>query len=231
MRLRLARGRVDAAEAAIRRAVGEAGDRATRSRLLEATETSVVPMMTVPSRMLARLVDTDHGRNAVLVRAREEFDRPAVERFLAERHSAPRIARRGEVLYPLDHPALLTEADGALTGVLTYVIRANHCEVLTVHTSPQWSGAGTALIIEVRRIAAERGCTRLWVVTTNDNVDALRFYQRRGFRLTELRVGAIDDARTRLKPEIPKIGAHGIPLRDELELDQPLTATRARRHR
>ncbi|MDQ4009496.1 MAG: DUF86 domain-containing protein [Actinomycetota bacterium] len=54
------------------------------------------------------------------MRAREEFDRPAVDWFLTERHSAPRVARRGEVLYPLDHPALLTEADGKLTGVLTH---------------------------------------------------------------------------------------------------------------
>lgn len=164
----------------------------------------------------------------VLVRVREEFDRPAVDRFLAERHSAPRVARRGEVLYPLDHPALLTEADGKLTGVLTYVVRVDHCEILTMHTSPQWSGAGSALIAEVRRIAAARGCTRLWVVTTNDNVDALRFYQRRGFRLTTLCVGAVDDARARLKPEIPEIGAYGIPLRDELELDQPLSTVHAR---
>jgi hypothetical protein len=60
------------------------------------------------------------------------------------------------------------------------------------------------------------------VITTNDNVDALRFYQRRGFRLAALHRGAVDDSRARLKPEIPEIGEYGIPLRDELELDLEL---------
>jgi ribosomal protein S18 acetylase RimI-like enzyme len=57
------------------------------------------------------------------------------------------------------------------------------------------------------------------VLTTNDNVDALRFYQRRGFRLVELRPGAVDAAREVLKPEIPRAGAYGVPLRDELVLE------------
>jgi hypothetical protein len=54
---------------------------------------------------------------------------------------------------------------------------------------------------------------------SNDNVDALRFYQRRGFRLAALHQGAVDDSRARLKPEIPEIGEHRIPLRNELELE------------
>ena len=58
------------------------------------------------------------------------------------------------------------------------------------------------------------------LTTTNDNVDALRFYQRRGFRLVALRPGAVDDARARHKPAIPGTGAHGIPLRDELDLER-----------
>ena len=69
------------------------------------------------------------------------------------------------------------------------------------------------------------GCTRLWLVTTNDNVDALRFYQRRGFRLARLRAGAVDESRATLKPEIPTSGSYGIPLRDELELEMDLSAT------
>jgi N-acetylglutamate synthase-like GNAT family acetyltransferase len=79
---------------------------------------------------------------------------------------------------------------------------------------------GTALVDAAQRIAAERGCRRLWVLTTNDNVDALRFYQRRGFRLAEVNLGAVDEARERLKPELPAVGAYGISLRDELVLEK-----------
>ena len=76
------------------------------------------------------------------------------------------------------------------------------------------------MIEAVWLLARRQGCTRLWVITTNDNVDALRFYQRRGFRLVRVHRGAVDRSRASLKPEIPPVGAYGIPLRDEIELDQ-----------
>ena len=72
-----------------------------------------------------------------------------------------------------------------------------------------------------RRLGSRRpsGARRLWLITTNDNVDALRFYQRRGFRLVRVHAGAVDRSRAALKPGIPEAGDHGIPLRDELELE------------
>ncbi|HEV3378702.1 MAG TPA: GNAT family N-acetyltransferase [Thermoleophilaceae bacterium] len=160
------------------------------------------------------------------IRDRAEQDVPAVEAFLAERHSAV-VARLGELEKPLHHPALIAETpDGALAGVLTYVVRSDECEILTLHAAERRTGAGTALIEEVERRAAERGCRRLWVLTTNDNVDALRFYQRRGFRFAALNPGAVEESRTRLKPEIPETGEYGIPLRDELVLEKEVSGWR-----
>ena len=78
-------------------------------------------------------------------------------------------------------------------------------------------------------IGRERGWRTLWLVTTNDNLDALRFYQRRGMRLRTLRAGAVVEARETLKPEIPARGLYGIPIRDELELDLDLGGEAARR--
>jgi GNAT superfamily N-acetyltransferase len=134
------------------------------------------------------------------------------------------VARRNQLVDPLDHPVLLAEDDqnGQLLGVLTYVVDPGQCEVLTLHAGQQWRGVGTALLQLVEQVATEQGCRRLWLITTNDNVDALRFYQRRGFRLAALHRGAVDDCRARLKPEIPTVGDYGIPLRDELELDKQL---------
>jgi GNAT superfamily N-acetyltransferase len=128
----------------------------------------------------------------------------------------------GELFDPLDYPALLAEADGAILGMLTYVPDPGweQCEVLTLHATEQWHGVGTALIKAVEQLAAEQGCTRLWLITTNDNVDALRFYQRRGFQLAAIHRRAVDDSRSRLKPEIPVAGAYGIPMRDEIELEK-----------
>jgi ribosomal protein S18 acetylase RimI-like enzyme len=128
------------------------------------------------------------------IRASEASDRGALEAFLARWHSA-RVARRGELLRPLDHPALIAEESGRLVAALTYVLHGRDCEILTLHADERRRGVGSALIAEVTRIAREAGCTRLWVLTTNDNVDALRFYQRRGFRLAALRPGAVEASR------------------------------------
>jgi ribosomal protein S18 acetylase RimI-like enzyme len=155
------------------------------------------------------------------VRAREDRDRPEVERFLSERHSA-RVARLGRLEDSLTHPALVAERYGELAGVLTYIVDGDSCEVLTLHAAERHRGVGTALLDAVEEIAGGAGCARLWLITTNDNVDALRFYQRRGFRLAEVHPGAVDDTRRSLKPEIPEVGEHGIPLRDELELHKDL---------
>ena len=155
------------------------------------------------------------------IRAATAGDRAALEPFLTRWHSL-RVARRGALEHPLDHPALIAEDGTELLGVLTYVIRGADCEVMTLHTDRRRSGVGSALLAEAKRIARAAGCTRLWLITTNDNVDALRFYQRRGFRLAALHRGAVDDSRARLKPEIPRVGDHGIALRDELELEQEI---------
>ena len=156
------------------------------------------------------------------VRPREPADQAAAEAFLA-RHDSLRAARLGELVRPMDHPAFVAEdAAGHLLGMLTYVPGPDwrQCEVLSLHTDEQWRGAGTVLIEAAAQLARRQGCTRLWVITTNDNVDALRFYQRRGFCLVRVHRGAVDRSRATLKPEIPLVGAYGIPLRDEIELER-----------
>jgi RimJ/RimL family protein N-acetyltransferase len=66
--------------------------------------------------------------------------------------------------------------------------------------------------------AKEAGASRVWLITTNDNTDALRFYQKAGFRIVAVHQDAVALAR-RIKPEIPIMGENGIPIRDEIELE------------
>src|SRR5262245_981853 len=149
-------------------------------------------------------------------------DRPALEAFLSTRGSL-RVARRGELVDALAHPAVLAWSGDDLLGVATYVLGDAECELLTLHADTRFTGVGSALVAAVAGVARRASCTRLWLVTTNDNVDALRFYQRRGFRLVLLRPGAVDESRRTLKPEIPVTGDYDIPLRDELELELDLS--------
>jgi len=94
-------------------------------------------------------------------------------------------------------------------------------ELVALNATPPGAGAGSALLAAAIELCRPR-CHTLRTVTTNDNLVALRFYQRRGFVLSVLRPGAVDEAR-RLKPAIPQTGADGIPIRDEIELILPLS--------
>jgi L-amino acid N-acyltransferase YncA len=161
------------------------------------------------------------GRGDIEVRRDEADDRAAIDAFLDDRGSV-RVARLGELVNARAHPALVAEEAGVLVGVLTYILTSDACEVLTLHSVKPRRGAGTALIRAIEDIAKQKGCGRLFLITTNDNVDALRFYQRRGFELCALHRGAVDYSRSHLKPEIPMLGEYGIALRDELELEKRL---------
>jgi GNAT superfamily N-acetyltransferase len=94
-------------------------------------------------------------------------------------------------------------------------------ELVAINAAARLHGAGTALVEALKRELPREGFTTLRLLTTNDNVDALRFYQRRGFRLAAVRPGAVEGSR-RIKPALPLIGNYGIPIRDELDLELDL---------
>ena len=110
-------------------------------------------------------------------------------------------------------------------GLAVYETRGAESELVTLDSLQEGVGVGSALVAAVANAAWRQECRRLSVVTTNNNVRALGFYQRRGFVLTALRKGAIAKSR-RIKPEIPELGYDGIPIRDELELVLDLRASR-----
>ncbi|MEV0233573.1 GNAT family N-acetyltransferase [Nonomuraea sp. NPDC050786] len=127
---------------------------------------------------------------------------------------------RGELIDAAAQPGFIAEIDGEPAGVITYAQRGDSVEIITIDAVIPGKGVGTALLDAVRAAAAERGAVRLWLVTTNDNTHALRFYQRYGFDLIALHRHGVDRARE-LKPSIPA-ESDGIPIRHELELELPL---------
>jgi len=104
-------------------------------------------------------------------------------------------------------------------GLITYDIKKKECQITSLNSIVERKGVGTALVERVKKVAKKLRCKRLWLTTTNDNVDALRFYQKIGFSLKALYPNAVTYARKKLKPEIPLIGDYGIPLKDEIELE------------
>jgi len=134
------------------------------------------------------------------------------------------VVSRG-VLHALNaYPALVAWDGDTPLGFAVYRLDQEGCELLAIHALAQWRGTGSALLHAVEVIAARAACSRVWLCTTNDNLSALRFYQRRGYRLRELAPGAFDEVR-RLKrlPQAGDIpGNHGIAIRDELVLEKSL---------
>jgi ribosomal protein S18 acetylase RimI-like enzyme len=117
--------------------------------------------------------------------------------------------------------ALIAWRGDTRVGALTYYEGGHAYELMSLNALQQGLGIGGQLMWALEHLAFAHGVSRLWLVTTNDNLDALRFYQRRGFRLIRIDSGAVDRARE-IKPEIPKEGNFGIPIHDELILEKSM---------
>lgn len=138
---------------------------------------------------------------------------------LAEHWGSELVVTRGHAYRADTLPGFIARMGGEPLGLITYTVKGQSCEIVTLNSLQEGSGIGTRLLEAVDRSARAAHCTRMWLITTNDNLPALRFYQRRGFTISAVYPNAVADSR-RLKPEIPLIGIGGIPVRDEIELER-----------
>ena len=165
------------------------------------------------------------GSFEITVRPIEPADKPQALQFITEQWGEDLVVSRGVVHQPSALPGFIAEYDGRLAGLVTYRMAENSCEIITIDVTQKFGGVGTMLLDAVTETVQASGCRRLWLVTTNDNLPALRFYQRRGFVLVALYPNAIAESR-KLKPGIPLRGIDGIPIRDEIELELDMGQTR-----
>jgi GNAT superfamily N-acetyltransferase len=145
-------------------------------------------------------------------------DAPWVRTLLIERWSATRIASRGRLMPADELPGFIAHDADERIGLATYHIEADECELVSLDSLRENVGVGTRLVAAVADAARQAGCRRLWLITSNDNLRALGFYQKRGLELVAIHRNALAESR-RLKPSIPLIGMDNIPLRDEIELE------------
>jgi ribosomal protein S18 acetylase RimI-like enzyme len=157
----------------------------------------------------------------IQIRLLEARDREWVARFLAGQWGSAQIVTRGRVHSADSLPGFIAWQDGSRLGLVLYNVDGNECEIISLNTIKESIGIGSVLLNAVKEQAMAAQCRRLWLITTNDNLHALRFYQKRGWRLIAVYPNALEQSR-RLKPEIPLVGLDGIPLRDEIELEMPL---------
>jgi ribosomal protein S18 acetylase RimI-like enzyme len=148
------------------------------------------------------------------VRPLRRDDRDWVRATIRERWGSDRVVAHGVVYEPANLEGLVAVEAGRPVGLLTYAVEDDDCEIVTIDALEEGRGVGAALVEAVRDL----GSPRVWLITTNDNQRAQRFYERAGFRLVGVREGAVARSRE-LKPEIPERNRDGVPIRDELEYE------------
>jgi ribosomal protein S18 acetylase RimI-like enzyme len=145
-------------------------------------------------------------------------DRAFLEELLRLRWSDGALILRGKIIHPKDVDALAAYHDGRLAGVATWRLEGPILYLATLNNISEQRGVGVALLDAMMELGRRKGSALMRVIVTNDNLNALGFYQRRGFRMIALHPGAVDTIRT-LMPNVPTMGANRIPMRDEIELE------------
>jgi len=158
----------------------------------------------------------------VRLRPASEADAQWVRETIVSCWNADFVVAHNTIYFPHKLPGVIAEtADGRRVGLATYIVKGGDCELVTIDSLIEREGVGTRLLDAVVDRARALGCKRVWLITTNDNLDALAFYQKRGFVLKNLFRNAVARAREQ-KPSIPLVASNGIRIRDEIELEMIL---------
>ena len=154
----------------------------------------------------------------MIVREIQDADRAWLGALIEREWGLPVVSVSG-VCDPTELPALVAYEGPEPLGALTYRLQPDGCEVVTLNALVEGRGVGSALLAAARDVADERG-QRLWLVTTNANIRAIGFYQRRGMDLVALHRDFVDVVR-RHKPTVADGSGSGIPMRHALEFAFP----------
>lgn len=149
-------------------------------------------------------------------------NREQVNDFISSHWFSTDMVVRGEVVDMKVLDGFVVYDGETITGLTTYRIEDDECEIMSLDSLRENQGTGTALINKVIEKAAKEKCTKIKLITTNDNINAMRFYQKRGFDMAKLYHNALDVSR-KLKPSIPMLGDFDIPLKHEIEFEMNLS--------
>lgn len=141
-----------------------------------------------------------------------------LRQFWSEQWDGEFVVAHGTIYRPEDVDGFIIEKDNEWVGLITFVITKDECEITSLDSLCEDQGVGINLINTVADEALNMNCKRLWLITTNDNLRALGFYQHIGFRLVKINRDAVNESR-KIKPSIPLMGMNRIPLSDEIELE------------
>ena len=145
-------------------------------------------------------------------------NRQQVNEILKREWESTDIIVRGKRIDGTKLDGFVAIKDNDIIGLITYKIENNECEIVSLNSFEENKGIATKLIDIVKELAINEKCTRLKLITTNDNIRGIEFYQKRGFVLSNIYINAIENSR-KLKPAIPLYADNGLPIRDEIEFE------------
>lgn len=151
----------------------------------------------------------------------DKQNREKVLELVQNRWGSDFIVSKGKKHFISDLDGFIVLENEEIKGLITYSIEGTECEIVSLDSFKENLGIGEELIKLVETEAGKAGCKRIWLITTNDNTRALRFYQKRGFVIENIHLNAIKESR-KLKPQIPERGFGGIPILHEIELEKEL---------
>ena len=147
--------------------------------------------------------------------------RELVNQFFIDNWFSTDISIRGEIIDGTKLDGFLLREENTIIGLVTYTFFDDICEIVSLDSKRENMGIGSVLLKEVEKIAKNNNSPKMRLITTNDNMRALQFYQKRGYCLTKLYPNAMEEVR-KVKPNVPALGDNDIPLRDEIELEKQL---------
>lgn len=156
----------------------------------------------------------------VLVREATDSDRQPARELFERDFGRTSVVAFGAVMSLDAADQIVAEMQGEIAGALAYRQIDSALQIVALATDPTWqrSGVGAYLVAEAELLARRLNLSRVVLATTNDNLPALYFYQRRGYRISEVVPNGVTQ---HIKsPEIAGFG--GIPIRDEIRLEKIL---------
>ena len=148
-------------------------------------------------------------------------NRKDINEFLVTNWYTTDMAVRGKIFDMTVLDGFVAYDKNKIIGLVTYLKEKDEYEIMSLDSLVENKGIGTALVNKVVEKAREDKSKKVKLITTNDNMNAIKFYQRRGFDLVRLYRNAVEASR-KLKPLIPLNGDFNIPIKHELEFEMEL---------
>lgn len=156
--------------------------------------------------------------NLLKIRSATPADNSWLEELMIKDWGGLPLVIRGKKYYPSQLDGIIAENENVIAGFLFYEIRNQDCEIIVFEVFDKFKGTGTILLDKLKDIARHKKCSRIYLMTTNDNLDALRFYQKRNFHICGIHIDSVRISR-KIKPTIGMTGDYEIPVRDEIDLE------------